>query len=159
VGRRSLTSLAEWIIMHCRTPIRVILLTSLVGILAGCSGSGSSGPEVKGKVLFANGKPLTTGIVIFQPNPKKGNQSKHEARGTIDADGNYTLASEARGQTGIPPGWYRVAVVATKQDPKNEYAPPTWLIPSRYGSVETSNLSYEVKEGAATSAYDIRLAP
>jgi hypothetical protein len=130
----------------------------LAALAAGCSGEPAGAP-VKGKVILANGKPLTTGTVIFHPDADRGNKTPHEARGAIDEFGQYTLTSDGARQQGVPPGWYKVSVVATKKDPRNEYAVPTWLIPQRYGKPQTSGLEREVKEDAAAGAYDLKLAP
>jgi hypothetical protein len=135
------------------------LACALAAAVVGCSGSHEAGPPVKGKVALAGGKPLTTGVVIFSPDPKKGNTSKHEARGKIDAQGEYELTSDVLGQQGIPPGWYRVTVVATTKNPRKEYAVQKSLIPWRYASRDTSRISFEVKEDAPPNAYDIRLIP
>ncbi len=126
----------------------------LAGLLIGCS---SQGPEVTGKVTF-NGQPLTTGVVIYHPDASKGNQSKHQARGRIDEQGNYTLTCDSR-ECGIAAGWYRVSVISTRKDPRNEYAVPTSIIPRRYGDPRASGQSREVREHAPQGAYDLTLNP
>jgi hypothetical protein len=140
---------------RCRTVLLGGLLAGLLtGLLTGC-GQHEPGVEVQGKVLVG-ARPLTTGIVIFQPDATRGNAHKHEARGTIDAQGNYILTPD-RGGRKVPPGWYRVVVVSTKKNPRNEYAMPISLIPRTYSDPRTSGLHFEVKETAATGTYDIKL--
>ncbi|MCI0455863.1 MAG: hypothetical protein L0Z62_02640 [Gemmataceae bacterium] len=133
---------------NCRVLFACLLLTALV---AGCSTS-SIGPEVKGKVTFHN-KPLTTGLVIVHPDSSKGNLSRRTARGIVDGEGKFTLSPDGGGR-GVPPGWYKVCVVATKKNPRNEYAVPIPIIPPRFADPKTSGQAFEVKEGGA---YDIKL--
>jgi len=141
-----------------RTTTRWFLLFGFCGVVVGC---GKGGPDIKtvpveGKVAFQGGKPLTTGIVVFHPDASKGNTNKHEARGTIDEQGNYKLVSDA-GKEGTPPGWYKVSVTSTTKDPKakDEYAPPKWLIPTRYGDPGASNVAFEVVENPEPGRYNI----
>ncbi len=139
------------------TDCRVLCVGFLLGgLLVGCStGGGPAGPEVKGKVTFHD-KPLTTGLVIVHPDPAKGNQSRHAARGHLDSEGSFTLTPDGGGR-GVPPGWYKVSVVATRKNPKSEYAVPISIIPQRFGNPKTSGQVFEVKDGAPAGAYDINL--
>jgi hypothetical protein len=136
----------------------------LAVLLAGCSSvPREAGASVKGKVVLPNGKPLTTGLVIFHPDAKKKNLSKHEARGKLNDQGEYSLTSDDPEQKGVPPGWYRVAIVAGSNPPKdakdakNEYAVPKLLIAERYASWQNSGLTFEVKPNAPAGYYDIKL--
>jgi hypothetical protein len=126
-------------------------------LVAGC-GPGSAGPEVKGKVTLEDGKPLTVGTVIFHPDEAKGNKSTVTARGALNDSGEYHLKQDGGGKTGVSVGWYKVAVQATKLNPKDEYATPVWLIPERFGDPGTSKLSVEVVAGASADAYQIKVA-
>jgi hypothetical protein len=94
--------------------------------------------------------------VIFQPDAAKGNTLKHEPRGPIDSEGNYVPA--IAGKKGVPPGWYRVTVIATEPfDKDRPYVIPKSLIPLRYSDPRTSQLAVEVAENAAPGTYDLAL--
>jgi hypothetical protein len=128
-------------------------------LLAGLAGCGSTDAPallpVEGQVRFA-GKPLTQGTVVLYPDARKGNTSKHEPRGTIDANGRYEIITHPR--PGAAPGWYRVAVRATEPgDAKNPYALPRSLLPEKFQSPETSGLTLEVRSDPPAGAYDLDL--
>lgn len=74
--------------------------------LAGCGGPGPySGSlyRVKGRVLLADGSPLTGGTVRFIPT-----QGGLPASGKIEADGTFSLKSKSR--DGAAPGEYKVRI-------------------------------------------------
>src|SRR6516164_7128366 len=100
------------------------LLLAIVGLAAGCgdhSGVGKTYP-VTGKVLF-NNQPLVAdnAVVLFKPDPGKGNTSPFEPSGTVDDDGNYSLLTN--GKEGAPAGWYKIIVAATAEPPVHPKAP------------------------------------
>lgn len=128
-------------------------------LLAGLIGCGKSDSEpmypVEGQVKFGT-KLLTKGTVVLHPDASKGNTTKHEPRGGIDAEGRYKIMTHPR--EGAPPGWYKVAVIATEpSDPKDLYSLPRWLIPEKYGKPEESGLSFEVRGEPQPKAYDLDL--
>jgi hypothetical protein len=121
--------------------------------LSGCGGIPGA-VQVEGKVT-AGGQPLTTGYVIFYPDPDKGNLSQEEPRAEIDTQGNYQLLTGI--EPGVKPGWYKVAVTAADQiDPNNPYF-TNWLIPEKYIDPRTSGLALEVVENPPPGAYDLKL--
>jgi hypothetical protein len=136
-------------------------LAALGCVLMVAVGCGDKGPgkllPVSGTVQF-KAAPLDKGTVIYRADSGKGNKTPHEPRGEIDAQGKYTLFTA--GKPGAPPGWYKVAVVAIKEDakPGDPYAVPKWLIPKNYTTPETSPLSVEVKEGQGPEAYELKVA-
>ena len=104
-----------------------------------------------------DGKPLSTGLVIFHPDASRGNKAPHEPRSAIDAQGNYDLMTANK--LGAPPGWYNVAVVAQKESAEkvNGHTAYVWLIDRKYATHATSGLSVEVVEKPAPEAYDIKI--
>jgi len=110
------------------------LLTSLA--VAGCGGGQRA--TVRGKVIFADGTPVTSAIVVFQPLDK---EQKLSPRGYVEADGSFEMAT-AQLKDGAPLGRYKVAVV------------PAWNtwdpIPfdAKFADYATSGLEFEVKSGA-----------
>jgi hypothetical protein len=127
--------------------------------LAGCTKTdGGNRVPVVGKVTFADGKPLPRGTVIFTPDPGKGNQSQHEPRGAIDADGNYKVETTDR-LNGVQPGWYFVTIIAQEpyDESKSSWDPP-WLINRKYGNRQTSGLTAEVIENPEPGRYDFKVS-
>src|SRR5687768_2340133 len=104
-------------VIGARFGFRISCFVLLV-FLVGCTKTdGGNRVPVAGKVTFQDGKPLPRGTVIFTPDPGKGNQSQHEPRGAIDADGNYKVETTDR-LNGVQPGWYFVTIIA--QEPYDE---------------------------------------
>ena len=137
-------------------PLRA-LLAGLVA-LTGCGPVKDGRLPVEGKVMLG-AAPLTTGTVILRPDPDRGNTSKHEPRGAIDAEGRYQIFT-VPGEQGASPGWYKVMVVATDPlDPKNPYAVRNSLIPTHYNDPDQSGLSLEVVKDTPPGAYDLKLQP
>jgi hypothetical protein len=137
--------------------LAVLGITAVV--LAGLAGCGRWASEtmlpVEGQVQFG-GKLLTRGTVVLYPDAGKGNTTKHEPRGTIEADGRYKIFTHPH--AGAPPGWYKVAVLATEaSDPKNPYAVPRSLLPPKFGNPDESGLTLEVRSQPPPGAYDLDL--
>lgn len=114
-------------------------------LLLGAAGCASKLQPVRGKVVFPDGKPLTEGLVVFEPE-QQGN-SPISARGEIQADGSYQLSTYKPGD-GALPGKYRV-LVAPKNDlndaDKPRQPPP---FDPRYMAFDSSGLEFEVQSGA-----------
>lgn len=75
-------------------------------LLAPC-GCGPDGPPLhpaSGRVVFKGGRPVAGGAVEFDPGGKRP-----VARGTLDADGGFTLTTD--GRPGAVAGDHRVTVV------------------------------------------------
>lgn len=133
---------------------RLALFTAVLLLAGGCSPAGPVFLPVTGRVLY-DGKPLTTGRVIFRPDAGRGNGWSGEANGELNDQGSYTLKSGDR--VGVPAGWYTVVVFSMK-DP-NTQKPPEWLIPTRYTDPTRSGLWVEVKDNQGPEAYEVRLTP
>jgi hypothetical protein len=130
------------------------LAGALLTAVAGCGQSETYVP-VEGQVKAA-GKPLAKGAIILYPDASKGNTTKQEPRGSIEADGRYKIVTHPH--EGAPPGWYKVAVIATEpSDPKNPYSVPRSLIPEKFGKPDESRLTLEVRKEAPPGAYDLDL--
>jgi hypothetical protein len=128
--------------------------------LLGCREPGDEGNRVPvvGKVTFPDGKPLHRGTVIFAPDSAKGNESQHEPRGPIEADGSYKLSAAPR-LAGVAPGWYIVTIVAQEpyDESKSSWDPP-WIINRKYGNRQTSGLSAEVIPNPEPGRYDFQVS-
>lgn len=114
-------------------------------VASGCSGSGGlETAPVKGNVTY-NGKPLTYGRVSFRP------EAGSPATGEIQSDGSFTLSTYHNGDGAIV-GKHLVLITATEidagknaeQDPNTEMTVPKSMIPEKYTSFSTSELTAEV---------------
>jgi hypothetical protein len=109
----------------------------------GCGGGSPRPVVVRGQVTY-QGRPLGTGTVAFipaEPGPP--------ATGQIQPDGQYTLSTFRPGD-GALPGRYAVMVIAvgdtTGHLPDEANPPASLLIPRKYASHRTSDLTADVSE-------------
>ncbi len=94
--------------------------------------------------------------MVLYPDASKGNTTKHEPRGVIEADGRYKVVTHP--QEGAPPGWYKVTVSVTEpSDPKNPYSLPRYLIPEKFSKPDESGLILEVRSQAPLGDFDLDL--
>jgi hypothetical protein len=131
-------------------------LACLLGavVVLSAIGCGESGPllyPVSGTVRF-DGKPLPQVGVSFFADASKGNDSGHIAAAAADVDGRFTLSTVA--ESGAPPGWYKVVVSPYTPGPVEVPKPP---YNEKYLTVDTTDMSIEVKADAAPNAYDLTL--
>ena len=121
------------------------LLVAIWMVLAGCRNADSLPSltvyEVKGKVLLADGKPLSSGWVYFVP---KGDLTITPS-GTIGPDGSFSLITGGSGD-GAPPGEYKVRIESTgvhlAQKSKKR------LFPFKYTDEDSSGLVVTVRPEA-----------
>lgn len=138
-------------------------------ILFSAAGCGSRGPEVapvSGRVTF-NGRPVTTGQIVFYP------MEGRPAMGMIDANGDYRLTTFTPGDGAIV-GRHRATIEATRaigatpptnREEEVRYAaldaagprPVEWLVPEEYSRLQTSPLKAEVTPGS--NRVDFTLPP
>jgi hypothetical protein len=118
-------------------------------VICGCGPSGLPNMvPIQGKVTL-NGKPLTTGTVIYIPDLPGGRQ----ARGEISADGSFVLTTLRTGD-GAQEGDYHVVVIAYEPyagDPTREEIEAAGgklerklAIPDKFTKKETSGLTDKV---------------
>lgn len=140
---------------------RFRLVLSCLALSAAVFISGCGGEKlipVSGKVTFADGKPLTSGSVMFKPDKAKGNTFSGEAIGEINSSGEYTLQS--RGKPGAPAGAYKVIVTSTgPTTPDNTKVSTQSLVPQKYLTAETTPLEKTVADKAPAGTYDLQLLP
>jgi hypothetical protein len=131
---------------HLHSTLRRAFGLTLVLCLGMSVGCGSSGPKLhplSGKVVL-DGTPLSpqpgeTAFVEFSADRSAGNTSAHLPRGTINADGTFTVSTA--NQPGIEAGAWVARVVYQKEpgaEDKNPYAPPKILIARKYSTFDGS---------------------
>ena len=112
-----------------------------------CTGCGSGLVPVEGQVVWKDGKPaveLKDSMIIFDlPEKKTG------ARGSVKADGTFTLAT-ARPEDGVLPGDYKVLIMEAAR-PSSAGAESTEpgknLLDLRYSNPATTDLKVTIKPG------------
>jgi hypothetical protein len=135
-----------------------LLLPGVFALLSvvGCGGDNLKLVPVKGKVTL-DGSPVPGGSVTFvvQQLPK-GQKSPGPSTGQIDPSGNFELFTN--GQPGAPEGKYKAFLSPNMVPDPNLKGKAPKMIPDKYRKVDDNPLPmYEVKEGAAPGAYDIKL--
>jgi len=137
-------------------PRRVALL-SAIALCAGAIGCGGGSPRpvsVRGQVTF-QGRPLERGMVTFVPT-----EPGPPATGKIEPDGQYSLSTFRPGD-GALPGRYAVMVIAVGDTagrlPDEANPPPALLIPRKYASHRTSDITKDVSEANNIIPIDIEL--
>lgn len=141
-----------WSIPFCACSLAIACVTS------GC-GSASDGPKVSpvSGVITVDGAPLPKAGVAFHPDTAKGNTAKYLPAGTADDKGRYELVTATK--QGAPPGWYKVVVSAPVPARTGGEAPKVGPPPfnAKYADPATTDLNIEVKDGAASGSYDVKV--
>jgi hypothetical protein len=119
---------------------------------AACGDSIGRTVPVKGKVTV-NGQPLKQGSVAFWPNKEKGNNSPLEAGGQISEDGSYEMFT--KGKPGVPPGHYKVTVMAQSTVDSTNPTKAKVLVPEKYTLKDSTPFLIEVVENPAAGAYNL----
>ena len=140
-----------------------IAMSLLCVVLSGCGGSGVDTVAVHGKITL-DGKPLSAGLITFQPVKIEASLPNRPAFGSIQSDGQYSL-STFRPDDGAVPGDYVVILHAAEGiTPVDEFskaaaatAGPT--IPAIYTNVEQSPLKATIPaagSGAQQIDFDLK---
>jgi hypothetical protein len=131
--------------------LRSRVVAALALGLAGCGG-GSGTVPVRGTVTY-KGKSVPSGTVTFIPD------AGPHATGEIGPDGSYTLTTYKAGD-GAVPGSYKVVVVAMEDTsnrlPEERASLPPPIVPTKYTSVATTDLTAQVKDGENTIDFELK---
>jgi hypothetical protein len=122
---------------------RMLLWSVALGVmlLVGCQQKSTELIHTTGKVRY-KGAPLNTGIIVFSPDPTKGESGKI-AVSKIEPDGTYTLKTEDK--AGASAGWYRVSVVSLANAASAYDVVPMSYLPEKYRDPQQSLLQCEIK--------------
>ncbi len=117
--------------------------------LAGCGEGFPDTVSVRGRVRY-QGKPVSQGTVTFHPATLQGATLHRPAVGMLEDDGTYRVQTFRRGD-GVMPGNYVVVIRSftggpTEAEPDR---PRNWLIPEKYGSAATSDLTATIPADAS----------
>ena len=152
-------------------PLCTGLILLSIGLLSGCGGSDVPADrpathEVTGIVKF-KGEPIEGANVTFKPDG-----GERGASGITDASGKYTLTTFSAGDGAIA-GKYKVIVSKVeiqggdpsyydenspnygKEIPPEAEEKTVYVIPEKYGKVESSGLTATVSEGSNDIPFDL----
>jgi hypothetical protein len=122
-----------------------VSLTAVVSP-SGCGeGSGFGAARaypVKGKVLLPDGKPLTSGNVVFVAT-----KSTVSSLAKLENDGSFTL-------NGLPEGDYKVRLEVGESSHAKKGSPP---FPSKYLDEDGSDLAATVKSDETANTFELKL--
>src|SRR5262245_45613884 len=123
-------------------------LVSLVLFGAGGCGSQTLFP-VSGKVTYKDGKPVTAGLVIFEPVVQKPS-----ARGEIQADGSFQLGTHQDNE-GAVEGEYKVLIAPPPlpEEGKRLRSP----IHPKYQNLESTPLKFTVTRDRDKNTFHIEV--
>ena len=113
------------------------LLALLLILVCGCD-KGLKTYPVSGTVHFSDGTPLEGGTIVFHSV-----ESQVQARGNVLEDGTFRVGTESP-RDGAVAGSHRVVIRASWRGPST---PPERPVHSKYRSVSTTDLEYDVKTG------------
>jgi len=119
-------------------------------LLFGASGCGSETFfPVSGKVTYKDGKPVTAGLVIFEPVSQKTS-----ARGEIQADGSFQLGTY-KDNDGAMEGEYKVLVAPPPlpEEAKRRRSP----IHPKYQNLESTPLKFTVTRDRDKNKFNIEV--
>ena len=111
-------------------------------------------------VVTANGQPLAGVEVQFCPDPQAQTKGP-SALGETDEQGKFTLRYAVPGanesKEGAVIGQHKVTVADLRQKAAPQGSPPNpSRVPKIYGSVQTTPLKLEVKEGGGEIAIEVK---
>ena len=126
------------------------LAIAVVFVVAGCGGVGGSGPRyaVKGKVVLADGKPLTSGRVVFISQAPPAS-----AAADIGSDGAFELKGPSG--DGLPEAKYRVHIAGVAPAEKTSAGKPAFA--SKYLDDEDSGLTATVTSDESKNQFEFKL--
>jgi hypothetical protein len=106
---------------------------------------------VSGKATVDD-KPLTRGVVSFNPDPAKGNNARVACRGRIQGDGQYELFTDdgSKVTKGAVVGWYKVTIATT---PGDDTPLP---VNNKYTEFTETDLVIEVVADPRPGSYDLK---
>lgn len=115
-------------------------------LLAGCQNRLPATYSVEGRVIFADGRPITDAVVEFQSIPTHG--QRVNARAVTDQTGHFQLTSFRTGD-GALAGEHRVVVRAPPTLGNVERGdPPKHIVHPRFENYDTSALTFTVRKQA-----------
>jgi hypothetical protein len=125
----------------------------VIAVLTGCDRSPQLWPAA-GRVQFADGQPVTQGIIETHPDTTGGS-----ARGKINSDGTFALSTG--GRPGAVAGRHRAVVLQLQSTSAPEqhlsHGTSRRRVAAKHASYSTSELTFEVSTDAGSITHEIVL--
>ncbi len=125
----------------------IVVFGAVFAPMVGCGGSDRA--HVTGRIMKADGKPMTNGKIMA-----RSNKTGKWASGVTGPEGEYALGVAEAGD-GITPGDYYVTIREVFPDSDR---PPAPTIPAKYADASASGLVLHVKAGE-DATFDVKLDP
>jgi hypothetical protein len=148
----------DWCRKSVLLSLSAFLAASVVVSVAGCEKNALSSATlyaVKGKVLLADGKPLSSGHVVFVEN-----KTMVTAAATIESDGSFEIKSASGG--GLPEGDYKVRIEAgSSTDGKKGSGKTKGGLPfaDQFTDEDQSKLTATVTSDETKNNFEFKLIP
>src|SRR5262245_28964183 len=134
-----------------------LLAAIFASTTVGCGSGGEGLAVVKGKISY-KGKAVPNGTVNFLP----ADPNKPSATGEIQSDGTYSLKTfqSSRASDGAVIGKHKVVIVAMQDMasrlPEERVPLPPPIVPIKYTSPATSDLTAEVEDKDNVIDFDLK---
>ncbi len=132
--------------------MRYVLPGIVCVALVGCGSGVSPTADVTGEVTL-DGKPLETGVIIFETTGARPSTGKIENGKIVEVTTYKTGDGASVGQSKVsitafkPPESVEVSHPGDEMPTDANYMVGTLLLPERYSNPESSGLTAEIKEG------------
>jgi hypothetical protein len=128
----------------------------LLGAATGCESGVKRVPA--GGTVTLDGKPMTSGVLMFSPDLSKGNNLRVGCTGPI-SNGRFNLVTTGMDHrdngSGAPPGWYKVTYFHPNEGENNDPSIPR--VAAKYYSEETTPITIELTDPPPPEGYKIEL--
>jgi hypothetical protein len=140
-----------------RAVVGLLFAAMCLSLVLGCGRGGEGLAVVKGKITY-KGKAVPNGTVNFLP----ADPNKPSATGEIQADGSYAMQTylRSRPSQGAVIGKHKVVIVAMQDMasrlPEERIPLPPPIVPIKYTSPATSDLTADVEDKENTIDFDLQ---
>jgi hypothetical protein len=132
-----------------------ICVVAVVSVsLAGCGGSAPATYRAGGKVVFADGKPLTSGAVELRSMDGKQHVV---ARGQIQSDGSFRLSTFGPNDGAVEGEHAALVAVAPPEGNIGDMKVIPKIIDPRYSQFDTSGLKFTITRDPTKNQFTIQI--
>jgi hypothetical protein len=148
---------SSWLAKSASLRSHTLIVAFLLASVAGCEKNPLASVKlysVKGKVLLADGKPLSSGHVVFV-----GNESMITTSANIESDGSFQIKSDSGG--GVPEGAYKIRIEGGSGTDGKASGKPKGGLPfdKQFLDEDASKLTATVTNDEAKNNFDFTLKP
>ncbi len=118
---------------------RVLVCFTVCAALAGCGEENPKTYPIPGRLVYTDGKPVPGATIVLRTTHR---EKVVVARGAVDKDGRFELTTFAT-KDGVIEGDHEITIIPIPGSDGD--GPPKRIIPTKYSSAETSDLTFTVK--------------